>query len=116
MLRTVHSSLTGVGALVLMMSVGPSTPSAQLRDRVPPTAPANLVVTAATEHSVSLQWTASTDNSGRFSYLICCAGTTVTVNQTMTSYTLEGLSPGKTYTFRVYAKDAAGNRRSRATP
>ena len=58
---------------------------------------------------MSLAWGPSTDNSGRFSYIICCAGTTVTVSQTMTSHTLEGLQSGKTYTFRVYAKDAAGN-------
>jgi chitinase len=82
---------------------------AQSRDRVPPTAPTNLVVTATTEHSVSLAWNPSSDNSGRFSYLICCAGTTVTVSQATTSHTLEGLQAGKTYTFRVYARDAAGN-------
>ena len=58
---------------------------------------------------MSLAWGPSTDNSGRFSYIICCAGSTVTVSQTMTSHTLEGLQSGKTYTFRVYAKDAAGN-------
>ena len=76
---------------------------------MPPTAPTNLVVTATTEHSVSLAWGSSTDNSGRFSYVICCAGTTVTVSQTTTSHTLAGLQSGKTYTFRVYAKDVAGN-------
>jgi chitinase len=96
--------------LVLTILVGSSALSAQsARDRVPPTAPANLIVTATTEHSVSLAWTASTDNSGRFSYIICCAETTVTVPQTVTDHTLEGLKSGKTYTFRVYAKDAAGN-------
>ena len=79
------------------------------RDRVKPTAPTNLVVTATTSHSVSLAWGPSSDNSGKFSYIICCAGTTVTVGQTVTSHTLEGLHSGATYTFRVYAKDAAGN-------
>jgi chitodextrinase len=58
---------------------------------------------------VSLAWGPSTDNSGSFSYLICCAGTTVTVSQTQTSFTLGGLKSGAKYTFRVYAKDAAGN-------
>jgi chitodextrinase len=42
-------------------------------------------------------------------YLICCAPTNVTVPQTETSHTLEGLQSGKTYIFRVYALDAAGN-------
>jgi chitinase len=101
---------TAVRILVLASLFGSSVMSAQSsRDRIPPTAPTNLVVTATTEHSVSLAWAPSTDNSGRFSYIICCAGTAVTVSQAVTSHTLEGLQSGKTYTFRVYAKDAAGN-------
>jgi chitinase len=103
-------------ALVLTMLFGSSVLSAQSRDRTPPTAPTNLVVTATTEHSVSLAWNPSTDNSGRFSYVICCAGSTVTVPQTVTSHTLEGLQSGKTYTFRVYAKDAAGNLSKSSNP
>jgi chitodextrinase len=99
------------------MSPGSSSVlSAQSRDRISPTAPTDLVVTATTEHSVSLAWGASTDNSGRFSYIICCAGTTVTVAQTVTSHTLEGLKPGATYTLRVYARDAAGNLSKSSNP
>jgi hypothetical protein len=67
------------------------------------------VVTATTDHSVSLAWGPSTDNSGRFVYLLCCAPTNVTVPQTQTSHTLEDLKSGKTYVFRAYARDAAGN-------
>ena len=109
MTRTLPSSFT---AVVLTMLLGSSVLSAQgfrLRDRLPPTAPTNLVVTATSSHSVSLAWGPSTDNSGSFSYIICCADTTVTVSQTVTSFTLEGLDSGATYTLRVYAKDAAGN-------
>jgi chitodextrinase len=73
-------------------------------------------VTATTSNSVSLAWGPSTDNSGKFNYLICCAGTTVTVSQTSTSHTLVGLNPGATYTFRVYAKDAAGNLSGSSNP
>jgi chitodextrinase len=103
--------------LVLAMLAGSSALSAQtVRDRLPPTAPTNLVVTATTEHSVSLAWGPSTDNSGRFSYIICCAGTAVTVSQTVTSHTLEGLQSGKTYTFRVYARDVAGNLSKASNP
>ena len=112
MRRTMSSMLAAVSILVLTMLCGSSVLSAQgfrTRDRIPPTAPTNLVVTATTEHSVSLAWGPSTDNSGRFSYVICCAGRTVTVSQTVTSHTLEGLQSGKTYILRVYAKDAAGN-------
>lgn len=94
--------------MLLTMLLGSSVLSAA-RDRTPPTAPTNLVVTSTTPESVSLAWQPSKDNSGRFNYIICCAGTTVTVNQTVTSHTLEGLKPGSTHTLRVYAKDAAGN-------
>ena len=109
MTRTFPSLFTAVRILLLTLLFGSSVLSAQTRDRVPPTAPTNLVVTATTENSVSLAWGPSTDNSGRFSYIICCAGTTVTVGQTVTSHTLEGLKSGATYILRVYAKDAAGN-------
>ena len=93
------------------LAFGSSELSAQrpVRDRIKPTAPTNLTVTATTSHSVSLSWGPSTDNSGQFVYLICCADTTVTVGQSATSHTLTGLDSGATYTLRVYAKDAAGN-------
>lgn len=110
MTRTAPSRFTAV--LMLTLSCSSSlllAQSSRSADRTPPTAPTNLVVTATTEHSVSLMWGPSTDNSGRFSYVICCAGAAVTVAQTVTSHTLDGLQSGKTYTLRVYAKDAAGN-------
>ena len=116
MARIFRSVFTVVAILVFTSVSGSSVLSAQLRDRVAPTAPSNLIVTATTEHSVSLSWGPSTDNSGRFSYIICCAPATVTVGQTMTSHTLEGLQAGKTYTFRVYAKDAAGNLSKSSNP
>ena len=79
------------------------------RDRTPPTAPTNLAVVNVTENSVTLSWGPSTDNSGSFVYLICCVTSNIQVPQTQTTYTIEGLQSGKTYTFRVYAWDAAGN-------
>jgi chitinase len=86
------------------------------RDRTPPTAPTNLVVTSTTAQSVTLAWGPSSDNSGSFSYVICCAGASVTVGQTATSHTLTGLQAGKTYVFRVYARDAAGNLSASSNP
>jgi chitinase len=113
MVRTLPSILTATQILVLALVCGSSTLSAQgsrTRDRIPPTAPTNLVVTAVTERSMTLAWGPATDNSGSFSYVICCAGgTNVTVSQSVTSHTIAGLQPGKTYVMRVYAKDAAGN-------
>jgi chitinase len=109
MTRPLSSSLTATGTLMMAVLLGSSIVLAQDRDRTPPTAPTNLVVTATTPNSVSLAWGAATDNSGRFTYIICCAGTTVTVGQSVTGHTLTGLNSGATYTLRVYAKDAAGN-------
>lgn len=86
-----------------------SAQTSRTRDRTPPTAPTNLAAAAITETSITLTWGPSTDNSGSFNYVICCAGTTVTVGQSVTTHTIEGLKSGQTYTLRVYAKDAAGN-------
>jgi chitodextrinase len=110
MTRPFPSLFPAVPILLLTMLSDESVSSAQsLRDRLPPTAPTQLVVTATAANSVALAWNPSTDNSGRFNYIICCAGATVTVRSTETSHMLEGLQPGATHTLRVYAKDAAGN-------
>lgn len=109
MLRSLFSKVGMVLLLIAFTSAAASAQTLQLRDRLPPTAPTNLVVTGVTSHSVSLAWGLSTDNSGAFSYVICCAGATVTVGQNVTSYTLSGLASGAAYTLRVYARDAAGN-------
>jgi len=95
---------------VLALALGPSTAWAA-RDRTPPTTPTNLRVTGTTSYSVSLAWNPSTDNSGSFSYRICCAySNSATVSQSVTSFTFTaGLEAGRSFTFRVWAVDAAGN-------
>ena len=73
-----------------------------------PTAPTNLAVTGTSSSTVSLSWTASTDNIGVTSYDVyvnsvfksSVSGTTAIVN---------GLTPTTTYSFYVIAKDATGN-------
>src|SRR5688572_17785741 len=119
MTTTFPTSLAPVRILILAIVFGSSIVSAQSsggRDRTPPTAPTDLIVTGATEHSVSLEWGASTDNSGRFNYLITGTGATVTVGQGQTSHIIDGLQPSKTYTIRVYAKDVAGNLSKSSNP
>lgn len=98
-----------VQILMFLVLCGASHMSAQVRDRTPPTAPSNLTVIGSTEHSVTLAWGPSTDNSGKFNYVIQGTGVTATVSQATTSHAVEGLQSGKTYIFRVYAKDLTGN-------
>lgn len=77
-------------------------------DTQAPTAPTNLVASNPTSNSVSLTWTASTDNVGVTSYDIYANGT-YNSSSTTTSKVVSGLVPSTTYNFYVIAKDAAGN-------
>ncbi|HVT08251.1 MAG TPA: fibronectin type III domain-containing protein, partial [Polyangia bacterium] len=89
-------------------SVGP--------DSQPPTAPTNLLATAPSTTQVNLSWTASTDDVGVVGYLVerCQGANCATFGQVggapSTSYQDPGLTPSATYTYRVRAIDAAGNR------
>lgn len=77
-------------------------------DTQAPTAPTNLSVTGTTSSSVSLSWTASTDNVGVTGYDVY-NGASLAVSVTGTTATVTGLAASTTYTFTVKAKDAAGN-------
>ncbi|MEC0241167.1 glycosyl hydrolase family 18 protein [Paenibacillus dokdonensis] len=77
-------------------------------DTQAPTMPTNLAVTSVTTSSVSLSWTASTDNVGVTGYNVY-QGTTQVMTVTGTTATVSGLAAGTAYTFKVAAKDAAGN-------
>ena len=108
---------TAAITLVLIMVLGPSTTSAVRPDRTPPTMPGNFRVTGTTSYTASLAWSPSTDNSGNFSYVLSASGGTgpqpnnVTLPKTATSFTWNsGLLAGYSYTFSIYAVDAAGNR------
>ena len=82
-----------------------TTTTTRAADKNPPTTPTNLRVTGTTTTSISLAWDPSTDNSGSFSYVVKQDHLSWTVAQTQTSYTLTWLSPGRSYTFYVYAVD-----------
>ena len=77
-------------------------------DTEAPSTPTNLTVTGSTSSSISLSWTASTDNVGVSAYDIYVDGTLKTSSAT-NSATVTGLNPSTTYSFYVKAKDAAGN-------
>ncbi|SET06574.1 glycosyl hydrolase [Paenibacillus sp. NFR01] len=76
-------------------------------DTTAPTTPANLTSTGKTSSSVSLSWSASTDNVGVTGYTVYYSGGSV--NVTGTTATVSGLSANTAYTFTVKANDAAGN-------
>ncbi|MEU6344090.1 cellulose binding domain-containing protein [Streptomyces sp. NPDC046977] len=78
-------------------------------DTTAPSVPTGVTVGSATSSSLTVRWTASTDNSGSVAgYEVSRDGGTP-VAVTGTSYTATGLQASTAYGFRVRAKDAAGN-------
>lgn len=77
-------------------------------DTEAPSTPTNLIVTGSTSSTISLSWTASTDNIMVATYDIYLDGMLKTSSAT-NSATVTGLNPSTTYTFYIKAKDAAGN-------
>jgi hypothetical protein len=82
--------------------------AALLADTQPPNAPTNLIVSSTTSNSVSLSWTASTDNVAVTGYQVF-RGFTLAGTSSSNSFTDSGLSPSTTYSYSVEAYDAAGN-------
>ena len=83
----------------------------------PPSAPANLKVTATTYDSVSLSWGASADGSSPVTYTLVITNPTLDAGSTgripdigTTSYDWTGalVQPGQTYSFTVFAVNRAG--------
>ncbi|MGE8553984.1 MAG: endonuclease [Chryseobacterium jejuense] len=84
--------------------------ASQVVDNEAPTAPTNLATNTPTSNSISLSWTASTDNVGVTGYDIYVNDIfKSTVSGTSTTATVSGLLPLTSYTFHVIAKDAFGN-------
>ncbi len=77
-------------------------------DTESPTVATNLAVTGTTSTTVSLSWTAATDNSGIGSYDVYLGGI-LTSSVSGTTATISGLTPATTYSFYVIAKDFDGN-------
>ena len=77
-------------------------------DTTPPSTPSGLKATGTTSSSVSLSWTASTDNVGVTGYNIY-RGSTLAGTSTGTTFTDTGLTANTAYSYTVKAFDAAGN-------
>ena len=84
-------------------------------DTTPPSAPGTLTASAAGSGSIGLAWGAASDNVAVTGYQVfrCqgagCSSFTQVATPTGTSYTDTGLSAGTGYSYRVRARDAAGN-------
>jgi chitodextrinase len=90
---------------------GPATliaATSPCNDPTPPSAPSGLAVTQATTSSLSVAWTASTDNLGVLGYDLFLNGSKIGTTAA-TSYTFNGLACGTTYTVGVDSYDAARN-------
>ena len=77
-------------------------------DAQAPTAPTGLQATSS-GNSVTLTWTASTDNVAVTGYDILRGGTVLGSVGAVTTFTDNTTNTGTTYTYAVRAKDAAGN-------
>ncbi|MES2811807.1 MAG: endonuclease [Bacteroidota bacterium] len=77
-------------------------------DTTAPTAPTSLASSNITPSSLTLTWTASTDNVGVTGYDVYMDGSLKT-SVTGSTASITGLTASTTYAFYVKAKDAAGN-------
>ncbi|WP_370087784.1 GEVED domain-containing protein [Ekhidna sp.] len=77
-------------------------------DTQAPSVPTNLSASSVTQTSLTLSWTASTDNVGVTGYDVYQGGTNIG-SVTGTTANVTGLTASTTYSFTVRAKDAAGN-------
>ncbi|TDR40062.1 chitinase (glycosyl hydrolase family 18) [Tahibacter aquaticus] len=80
-------------------------------DTTPPSVPANLASPSKTSTSITISWSASTDNSGGTGvagYDVYRGGSAL-ASTTATTYTDNGLSANTTYTYSVRARDNATN-------
>jgi chitodextrinase len=79
-------------------------------DNSPPTTPANFHMTASTLTTITLGWSASTDNTGISGYRITRNGTTIaTTSGSTLSYNDTGLSASTSYSYTIVALDTLGN-------
>lgn len=90
------------------------TPTPPPVDTTAPSVPSNVSVSSHNHNSVSLTWTASTDNVGVTGYDIM-RGSTVAGSTVSTNFTVTGLTPETSYSFTVRANDAAGNLSANST-
>ena len=91
-------------------SVNSNTITVTTPDTQAPTTPANLTASGITQTSLSLSWSAATDNVAVTGYDVYRNGTKINTSVvTATTYAVTGLTASTSYIFYVQARDAAGN-------
>jgi chitodextrinase len=88
--------------------------AATLPDTTVPSTPGTPTLGTRTMTSISMNWTASTDDVAVVGYKVFRNGTQIATSNT-TSYSDTGLAPGTTYTYAIAATDAAGNTSAQST-
>ncbi|GAB7102198.1 cellulase family glycosylhydrolase [Streptomyces phaeofaciens JCM 4814] len=86
-------------------------------DTQAPSTPGTPTASAVTATSVTLGWSAATDNVGVAGYDVVRIGggsESAVAASTTNAVTVTGLTAGTAYSFAVYARDAAGNRSARS--
>ncbi|SEC87072.1 Por secretion system C-terminal sorting domain-containing protein [Tenacibaculum sp. MAR_2009_124] len=78
-------------------------------DTQAPTAPSDLTALNITQTSADLTWNPSTDNVAVTEYEVYQENTLIGSTSSLTSFSVSNLTENTTYSFSVYAKDAAGN-------
>ncbi len=109
------SAFDAAGNTSQVTDADPVTTPAASSDTTPPTTPTGLQGTVLSGSKVALTWNASTDDTGVDHYDILRDGVPVGTSTT-TSYQDTGLVAATTYTWKVQALDAAGNRSSTSSP
>jgi chitodextrinase len=84
-------------------------------DTQAPTMPTSVTATATSFSTIALSWSPSTDNVGVVEYRIFRNGVQVGTSGG-TTFNDTGLQPLTTYTYRVAARDAAGNVSTQSAP
>jgi len=94
-----------------------TAPTLDLADLIPPEDVTQFLSKAVDEDSVSLTWTGSVDSAGDLAKYFLYQrlnsnaefGDPITLAKELTSYSVDGLTPGETYTFKMTAVDQNGN-------
>ncbi|WP_181562690.1 fibronectin type III domain-containing protein [Micromonospora noduli] len=99
------------GALAVALVAAGATPAHAAADTERPTAPGPITVVAIDTTSVELTWAASTDNVGVVRYPVGAQfeDSGAQYSTDTNSIRIINLRPSRTYTFSVWALDAAGN-------